>query len=42
VGAHVKRSYMRKKEKEITDIDEIERIIEKAICCRIGLVDNEV
>jgi len=32
---------MRKKEKEITDIDEIERIIEKAICCRIGLVDND-
>ncbi len=32
---------MRKKEKEIADIDEIERIIEKAICCRIGLVDND-
>ena len=32
---------MRKKEKEITDIKEIERIIEKAICCRIGLVDND-
>jgi len=31
---------MRKKEGEITGIDEIERIIGKAICCRIGLVDN--
>ena len=32
---------MRKKDKEITDIKEIERVIEKAICCRIGLVDND-
>ena len=32
---------MRKKDKEITDIDEIERIIRRAICCRIGLVDND-
>jgi len=31
---------MRKKDKEITDIKEIERIIKKAIRCRIGLVDN--
>jgi len=27
--------------REITDIDEIEEIIRKAICCRIGLVDND-
>jgi len=27
--------------REITDIDEIEGIIKKAICCRIGLVDND-
>lgn len=32
---------MRRKEKEIIDIDEIERIIKKAICCRIGLVDTD-
>ena len=32
---------MRRKEKEITDIEEIEDIIKKAICCRIGLVDND-
>ena len=32
---------MRRKDKEITDIDEIERIIKKAIRCRIGLVDND-
>ncbi len=32
---------MRKKDKEITDIDEIERIIKKAINCRIGLVDDD-
>ena len=32
---------MRKKNKEITDIDEIEGIIRKAICCRIGLVDGD-
>ena len=32
---------MRKKDREITDIDEIERIIKKAIRCRIGLVDND-
>jgi len=32
---------MRKKEKEITDINEIEKIIKKAVCCRIGLVDGE-
>ena len=32
---------MRKKEKEITDINEIERIIKRAVCCRIGLVDGE-
>lgn len=32
---------MRRKDKEITDINEIERIINKAICCRIGLVDND-
>ena len=27
--------------REITDIDEIEGIIKKAICCRIGVVDND-
>ena len=27
--------------REITDIDEIAEIIRKAICCRIGLVDND-
>ena len=32
---------MRKKDKEITDIKEIEKIIKKAIRCRIGLVDND-
>jgi len=32
---------IRKKDKEITDIDKIEKIIKKAICCRIGLVDND-
>ena len=32
---------MRKKDKEITDIKEIERIIKKAIRCRIGLVDGD-
>ena len=32
---------MRRKEKEITDIKEIEEIIKKADCCRIGLVDND-
>ena len=32
---------MRKKNKEITDIDEIEGIIKKATCCRIGLVDGD-
>ena len=32
---------MRRKEKEITNIDEIESIIRKVIYCRIGLVDND-
>ncbi len=32
---------MRKKDKEITDIGQIERIIRKANCCRIGLADND-
>jgi len=32
---------MRKKEKEITDIDEIDRIIKTAKVCRLGLVDND-
>ncbi len=32
---------MRRKDKEITDIDEIEGIMKKAIRCRIGLVDND-
>ena len=32
---------MRRKDKEITDINEIEGIIRKAVCCRIGLVDND-
>jgi len=31
---------MRKKDREITDINEIEEIIRKAIACRIGLVDG--
>jgi len=37
----VKRGYMRKKEKEITDIEEIEKIIKKAKVCHLGLVDND-
>ena len=32
---------MRRKDKEITDIKEIEEIIKKADCCRIALVDND-
>ena len=32
---------MRKKEREITDISEIEEIIRKSINCRIGLVDGD-
>jgi nitroimidazol reductase NimA-like FMN-containing flavoprotein (pyridoxamine 5'-phosphate oxidase superfamily) len=32
---------MRRKEKEITDIAEIEKIIRKAGICRIGLVDGD-
>jgi len=32
---------MRRKDREITDNSEIEKIIGKAICCRIGLVDND-
>jgi hypothetical protein len=32
---------MRRKDKEITDIKEIEGIIKKAIYCRIGLVDGD-
>ena len=32
---------MRRKENEITGIDEIERVIKKAIYCQIGLVDND-
>lgn len=32
---------MRKEEKEITEIDDIEDIIKKALCCRIGLVDDD-
>ncbi len=32
---------MRRKEKEITDITEIERIIKKADICRIGLVNGD-
>lgn len=32
---------MRKKDKEITGIKEIEKIIKKAVCCRIGLVDGD-
>ena len=32
---------MRRKEKEITDIEEIEKIIKKAMVCRISLVDND-
>ena len=36
-----KRFQMRRKENEITDIEEIEGIISKATTCRIGLVDND-
>ena len=32
---------MRKKEKEVTGIEEIEEIIKKAEICRIGLVDDD-
>ncbi len=32
---------MRRKDKEITDISDIERIIKKAMYCRIGLVDDD-
>ena len=32
---------MQKKEREITDISEIEEIIKKSINCRIGLVDGD-
>ena len=32
---------MRKEEKEITEIDDIEKIIKKALCCRIGLMDDD-
>ena len=32
---------MRRKEKEITEIGDIEKIIKKALCCRIGLVDDD-
>ena len=32
---------MRREEREITDITEIEKVIKKAICCRIGLVDDD-
>lgn len=32
---------MRKKEREITDSEEIERIVKRASICRIGLVDGE-
>lgn len=32
---------MRREEKEITDIAEIEKVIKKATCCRIGLVDED-
>ena len=32
---------MRRKDREITDINEIEEIIKKAMVCRIGLVDGD-
>lgn len=32
---------MRKKEREITDIEEMERIIKKGKVCHLGLVDND-
>ena len=32
---------MRRKEREITDIEEIEQVIKKAKVCRLGLVDND-
>jgi len=32
---------MRREEKEIIDIAEIEKVIKEAICCRIGLVDDD-
>jgi len=32
---------MRRREREVTDIDEIEEIIKKAKVCRLGLVDKD-
>ncbi len=32
---------MRREEKEITAIDDIEKIIKKALCCRIGMIDDD-
>lgn len=32
---------MRRSEKEINDIKEIEEVIQEAICCHIGLVDGD-
>jgi len=32
---------MRRKEREITDLEEIEQVIKKAKVCRLGLVDND-
>ena len=32
---------MRRKDREITDINEIETIIKRATHCQIGLVDND-
>ncbi len=36
-----RKRFVRKKDREITDIDEIERVIRKAIRCLIGLVDGD-
>jgi len=35
-----KRFHMRRKDREITTLGEIEQVIRKAIVCHLGLVDN--
>ena len=35
------KRFMRRKEKEITSIDDIEKVIKKANVCRIGLIDGD-
>ena len=36
-----KKFHMRRKDKEITDIEKIEEVIKKATVCRLGLVDRD-